>query len=396
LLYGLVATGTMWIPFGAAPTAMPEQALVAATPGNVVVNGDFDEGVLGWEARSDFYGYGSTMEFTNSDGFALHSAGEMRLRVLSNEAEAPERLNFRQQVSLQAGQRYRLSVDARAAAPRLMSLAVQGENAAYGRIAIGEGDTFTVDTEMRTFQAVFDAPTSDPAAVLLIQFGHSSEDITIDNVVLETTELPLDPGSTVGGPAPAPVAPVPGAPGPGGVPAAAPGDGSLGAAGDLGGDATGAPVTPGAPAPGGLTPGVGSASPGNPSAPSAQNCAPAAYSAEINLCYDPTTGYVWDTNQGTWTLPPQVEWCGADERSQGNFNYWWPLLPACYSPVSGYAWNDTSRSWVFVGTNFSRGQGVGSDDAAGCAVSGAGAAGSGWAGLALLGLAGAAMVRRRR
>ncbi len=397
LLYGLVATGTMWNPAGAAPTAMPEPALTPPTPGNLVVNGDFDEGVLGWEARSDFYGYGSTLEFTNSDGFALHAGGEMRLRVLSNEPEAPERLNFRQQVSVQAGQRYRLSVDARAAAPRLVSLAVQGDNApAYGRIAIGQdGETFTVDTEMRTFQTVFEAPATDAAAVLLFQFGHGSEDVIIDNVVLEPTDLPLDPGSTVGGPAPSPVAPVPGAPaGPGGVPAAAPGDGSLGAVGDLGADVTGAPGAP--VTPGGVTPGTTSASPGNPSAPSVQNCAPAAYSAEINLCYDLATGYVWDTNQGTWTLPPQVEWCGADERSPGNFNYWWPLLPACYSPVSGYAWNDTLRSWVFVGTNFSRGGGVGSDDAAGCAVSGAGAGGNGWAGLALLGLAGAAMTVRRR
>jgi MYXO-CTERM domain-containing protein len=399
LLYGLVATGTMWNPAGDGPNAMPEPPLTPPTPGNLVVNGDFDEGVLGWEARSDFYGYGGSLQFTNSDGFALHAGGEMRLRVLSNEPDSPERLNFRQQVSVQAGQRYRLSVAARATAPRLLSLAVQGEDAAYGRIAIGQdSETFTVDTEMRTFQAVFEAPTTDPAAVLLFQFGHSSEDVTIDNVVLEPTDLPLDPGSTVGGPAPAPVTPAPGAPPPsagGGSPP--PGDGSLGAVGDLGGDATGAPVSPpGVPVPpGGVTPGMPAAMPGNPSAPSAQNCAPAAYSAELGLCYEATTGQVWDTSQGTWTLPPQVEWCGADEQNPGNFNYWWPLLPACYSPISGYAWNNQLQSWVFVGTNFTRGQNAGSDDA-GCNVSGANAGGNGWAGLALLGLAGAAMARRRR
>ena len=71
MLYGLLVTGTMWSPFGANPTAMPEAPLAPPTAGNLVVNGDFDEGVLGWDARSDFYDYGGSETFTASDGFAL-------------------------------------------------------------------------------------------------------------------------------------------------------------------------------------------------------------------------------------------------------------------------------------------------------------------------------------
>ena len=153
--------------------------------------------------------------------------------------------------------------------------------------------------------------------------------------------------------------------------------------------------------PGGLTPAGGaSAPPANAAAPSAQNCAPAAYSAEINLCYDPTTGLVWDATQQTYTRPPQVDWCGVDERNPSAFYYWWPLLPACYDPVSGYAWNQTANAWVFVGKDFQQGRGLSSDADGGCAISGAGTPSSGapgtWTGLALLGLAGAAMRLRRR
>lgn len=396
LLYGLVVTGTMWSPFGADPRPMPEPPLADPTPGNLLVNGDFDEGVSGWEARSDYYDYGGTQTFTSSDGFALHAAGEMRLRVLRNEPAAPHRLSLRQRVSLQAGQRYRLSVDARAEAPRLVRLVVQGAGAAYGSIAIGQdGETFTVDTQTRTFQAVFEAAASDPAAELVFQFGHSSEDVSVDNVILEPTDLPLDPGSTVGGSAPAPVASVPGAPSSGGGVTPAAGGGTLGTVGALGADVTGAPGTP--VSPGGLGPASPpTARPADPSSPSSQNCAPGAYSVELELCYDPTNGYVWDVNQGRWTLPPQVDWCGPDEQSPGSNNYWWPLLPACYSPVSGYAWNISLGRWVFVGTNFTQGLGDDSSDAAGCAVTGAGPRASGWAGLALLGLLGGAITVRRR
>lgn len=218
---GWLRNGTSTSPFGShfdlshpCPARIALNSLDSApTPGNLVVNGNFDEGVSGWEARSDYYDYGATETFTSSDGFALHAAGEMRLRVLRNEPAAPQRLSLRQAVSLQAGQRYRLSVDARAEAPRAVRLVVQGADAAYGSIVSGpDVETFTVDGEMRNFQAVFESPATDAAAGLVFQFGHSSEDVIIDNVILEPTELPLDPG-----------------------------DGSLGSVGDLGADVSGRP-----------------------------------------------------------------------------------------------------------------------------------------------------------
>jgi endo-1,4-beta-D-glucanase Y len=399
LLYGLLVTGTMWNPVGGDPAAMPEAPLTPPTPGNVLINADFEEGVTGWETNSGYYDYNATETFTTSDGFALHQNGEVRLRVLRNEPAAPQRLSFRQTVSLQAGQRYRVSVDARAEAPRALRLLVRQGDTVFGSLAVGsDGATFTVDEQMRTFQTIFDAPVTEPAAELVFEFGDSGEDVTIDNVVLEPTELPLDPGSAVGGPAPTPVNPAPGAPPSGGMGAAAPGDGTIGTIGNMG-DATGQGIPPSVPGGvnNGLSPATPATAPGNPSAPSPENCAPAAYSAPINLCYDPSNGYVWDPSQGTYTLPPQVEGCGPDERNPGQYYYWWPLLPACYDPASGAAYNEQLGRWVFVGTNFQRGQGAGSDDA-GCALgsTGAGTSGGGSASLALLGLAGIAVAVRRR
>lgn len=393
LLYGLVVTGTMWSPFGTDPAPVGEAQLTPPTPGNLIVNGDFDEGVTGWAANSDFYDYGGAQTFTSSDGFALHQNGEMRLRVVRNEPAEPQRLSFRQTVTLAAGQRYHLSVDARASqAARAVRLVVQQGDTSIGGIVIGQdAATFTVDAQMRTFQGVFDSPAAGEAE-LVFEFGHASDDVIIDNVILEPTTLPLDPGSAVGGPAPDPVAPAPGTP-PSGGGGAVPGDGTIGTVGDLGDDAVGQTPAPGAP---GLSPAAPTASPADPSVPSVQNCAPAAYSAELNLCYEAATGRVWDASQGTYTLPPRVEWCGADERNPGASYYWWPLLPACYDPVSGYAFNEQLGQWVFVGTNFTRGQSVSSEAGGGCALSGAGTAGHAWASLALAGLAGVALSRRRR
>lgn len=400
LLYGLVVTGTMWAPFGPAATRVTETALTPPAAGNLIVNGDFDEGVTGWETNSGYYDYGDTQTFTSSDGFAMHRNGEMVLRVVRNEPEAPGRLSFRQSVNLQAGQRYLLSVAARSSAARAVALGVRAGDATIGSIATAVDGTFTVDAEKRTFQTVFQAPAGVSEAEIRFEFGQSSQDVTIDDVVLAATDLPIDPGSAVGGPAP--VAPNPStSPGATNGGAAAPNDGTLGGVTPVGRDLGGSSAAPPGGAAGGLGPVSNAAPPTNADAPSVQNCAPAAYSAELNLCYDASTGLVWDGNQNTYTLPPSVEWCGADEQNPGRFYYWWPLLPACYDPTSGHAFDPQTRQWVFVGTSFIRGQrGAGGEDG-GCSIGGVpggstGVSGSGWARAALLGLFGAALATRRR
>jgi len=403
LLYGLVLTGTMWNPAGADPTAKPEATLTPPTPGNVLVNGDFDEGVQGWSGFSDYYVYPDDTNpannppdvstFTSSDGFSLHQNGEMHLRVVRNEPANPNRLSLRQGVALQAG-RYRLAVDARSTAARPLSLSVSGGGGIVTDAATG---TFTVDAEMRTYQTVFEVAAATNAE-LRFDFGQSAEEVIVDNVILEPTQLPVDPGSAPGGLAPPVGTPAPGTPpAGGGAPAAAPGDGTLGTVGPVGQDPGSASPLPPSGTPGAAGPASPASPPTNAASPSAQNCAPAAYSVEINLCYDPATGYVWDATIGDWTLPPPVEWCGVDERNPSTFYYWWPLLPACYDRVSGYAWNQTLGEWVFVGKDFVQGRGLAKDDG-GCTIGGAGSGsgGKGWPGLALLGLAGIAMARRRR
>ena len=104
---------------------------------------------------------------------------------------------------------------------------------------------------------------------------------------------------------------------------------------------------------------------------------------------------MWDPSQQDWTAPPPADFCGLNENDPGNFYYWWPLVGACYDPESGTYWDERLQQWVFVGTNFVRGQRGGSKDS-GCTVSGASTGDGSWAMLAFLGLAGAAMARRRR
>jgi hypothetical protein len=80
----------------------------AATVGTLA---DFNGAWIGVHETGDTFA--GTQTFASSDGFALHEAGTIRLFVLRNESAAPNRISFRQTVSVEAGQRYRSSVDAR-------------------------------------------------------------------------------------------------------------------------------------------------------------------------------------------------------------------------------------------------------------------------------------------
>src|SRR5690606_23321922 len=105
------------------------------------------------------------------EGYAMHLNGEMHLRnQRAAGAPTPWHLRLSQFVSITAGQRYRISVRARAAEPRLMRLIVAQVNEPFATYLTfddnpdEEGTSFTVDTEMRTYEIVAQAAVSDANA----------------------------------------------------------------------------------------------------------------------------------------------------------------------------------------------------------------------------------------
>ncbi|MET0409762.1 MAG: hypothetical protein ABW217_00635, partial [Polyangiaceae bacterium] len=126
----------------------------------------------------------------------------------------------------------------------------------------------------------------------------------------------------------------------------------------------------------------------------AATCAPCAYSATLNLCFDANTGYVWNEQQRTWQQPPVTAACSP-------YVFWPKLAPngACYDPATGYAYNpgtcpgNPQACWVYVGANYEVDTG---SDEGGCSVVTTSKTGSATL-LGLLGLVtGAGVVARRR
>lgn len=382
LLYGLTVTGFMWDPVGADPVPVTEPPL-NPQGANLVVNGDFDEGLLGWRFENPGRAEG--------EGFAMHRDGETRVVVEKITGQPDEQYMVRigQPITLQANQNYRVSVRARAASPRVIRMFVGQRDEPYAvYLSLDddpetEGASINLTTEMQTFEVIQQAPAVSGELQVALDFADDLAEVVIDDVSVEPTDLPVtEPGAPIAVPPPA-------APGAGAPPAAG---GDLGTL-NPGGDATGTPgTTPvGAPNPGEATGGL----PPTPAGPApAAQCSVAAdpaclgypCSVELGLCYDPATGYVG--NAGAWTQPPRgVLGCGFDQ-------VYWPLFGACYIPETGWIYNQQAGQWQWYGVNYTEGERPPADSS-GCAL-GSAPATRGGASWMLVGLLGAALGLRSR
>jgi len=398
LLYALLVTGTMWSPTGPNPSDL-QRADLPAAGANILDNGDFTAGLRGWTTQS----LSNPAAGDDSDGYMLHKAGEIHARVLKIQAERAYGIQFYQDVALEAGLNYLVSLKARATAPRPIRLVIgevedfdnNGEQyEAYAVLRDGEADTFDVTTTDATYSFVFTQPVSNPGARLNLQFGDDMAEVIFDDVSVVPTTLP--PTEVVGVEGGGPVTtPDPGTPG--GTPTGTPGDGTIGTVDPVGDPGTSPGVSPGVPNPDNSTaglpppptavPGAGSCSAANPGV-----CAPALCSVELGLCYDDATGYVWDPSQNRYTQPPKgVLGCGPDQ-------VYWPKYKLCYVPDTGWIFNPTATppAWEFYGIDYEQGKYPPGEDS-GCSVANVPGSheGSKWLLVGLLGAALGLTYRRR-
>lgn len=388
LLYGLLITGNMWDPAGPDPVAQVEPTRVPPAEGNVLTNGDFDEGLLGW--NMEIYGDGT------AQAYAMHRDGELNVDIQGID-EFEYNIVLFQEVSVQAGERYLMRFRGRAAEPRRIRLIVQQEGTDDVFGSLGNGEEVTMGTEFATYEWVFESSGTEPQARLKFQFGDSAAGVTIDDVVFQPTQLPISEGEPVVPSDPNnPGDPTnPGTPGtPGGN-----NDGTTPLGNGDGpvipnqGDNTGGP---GAPIPGGETGGLPAPPAGSPggngTCTTDANCGGFLCNPTLGLCYEPQFGYVWDQSlnggQGGWAQPPPHN-CGAGY-------VFWPLVNLCYDPETGYVYNTTTMRWEYYGDQYTQGQddAGGSDSACGITTSAPSGQSTPWFALGLLGLA--VGLRRRR
>jgi len=409
MLYGLLVTGNMWDPNGPAPGRVKEPTLNPQGT-NLLKNGDFDEGMQNWSFANL---NDPATPGLRAEGYAMHKDGELHIIVPRAAArpQDPWEVRLSQPVSLQAGQKYVMSVKARAATPRSLHVAVEIPNVTNGVIAsMGNHQDamapIMVGTDMQTYDWVFTSPMTVNAN-FEVDSADSIETLIIDDATLATTDLPESVAGDLAG-TPPPTGSDPGTtppPGGGTTPPAGngstPGAGSTPGGGNLGTapnqtDATGGgavgglPVGAGASVNGAMPP-VPNGSPAKGTCTVDSDCGgPYKCSMQLGLCYETTYGYVWSANQNAWTQPPSdVLGCGPDY-------VYWPLQRGCYDPKLGYAFDPNTLKWVYVGDNYTAGRDPVTNDG-GCSVStGSERGGAGWL---LAGLAGAATViggRRRR
>ncbi|HVZ37260.1 MAG TPA: MYXO-CTERM sorting domain-containing protein, partial [Polyangiaceae bacterium] len=407
LLYGLNVTGLMWNPAGANPTPVTEPAL-NDQPGNLLVNGDFDEGFQGWS----FANLQPGGEANRAQGYAMHRDGELQIRIQRAAPVATETYEIRlsQPVSIQAGQNYKISLKARSANPRPLHVNIEVPNGGgvIGSLGNHQDAKAPVMTtaDMLTYDWVF-ASTAAATANFEIDSGDSAETLIIDDVVLAPTTDPVSvagdqagqppPGSTNGTTPPAGGGSTAGGGGsatPGGTTGQTiPNQGDLGStSGGSSNSSSGATTGALAPVNGALPPAPAGGPGGNGTCKTDADCGGFKCSTTISLCYEPTYGYVWDAKanngQGGWSQPPVTDQCKP--------YVFWPLKNGCYDPVTGYAFDPQTGQPVFVGEQY-QANNTGKSSS-GCSVSGVGekSPAPAWALLGMLGTAFGLAYRRRR
>lgn len=369
LLYGLTVTGFMWNPMGPDPVFLNPPALTPAGT-NQLENGDFEEGVLNWSVANL---NDAATPGTRAEGFAMHRDGELQIEVQRTAARAmdPWEVRLAQTVSVQAGQKYRISVRARASAPRPLKISVEsGDGQAYafygGLINRRGPGAVTLSTDMVEYDTVFTAAATNANARFDIDVADSNVTLVIDDVIFEPTDLPVTvAGDLIGVPIPPDPdnPPDPNNPDPGNPPDPNNPDlGSLPGTGDNTGVPGGIGENGGLPAPpaAGLPPGVGATC--TTDADCGGDPTQARCSTVLSLCYEMKFGYVWDAVNARWSTPPSTPACGP-------MYVYWPLVNGCYDPETGWAYNDAEARWVLVGDKYTKGQdgASGASDSA-CAV----------------------------
>ncbi|MGI5522061.1 carbohydrate binding domain-containing protein [Micromonospora sp. CA-259024] len=161
-------------------TALVRPAPAAAAPGDLILNGTFDNGSTEpWWTR-----LASTSTTVNS--------GQLRIRT-SGPASKPtwDDLVGHFEFGVTAAQPYRLQFDASADVSRSLRVSVSRVDTPFTSAV---DQTVALTTTMRRFTFDFTSPFGDPKAVLLFHLGaHAASTVRLDNISL--TPLAIDPAN---------------------------------------------------------------------------------------------------------------------------------------------------------------------------------------------------------
>lgn len=160
---------------------MPEPAYYVGTP---VYTSDFSQNTSGW----NLYTQGGAVAIKEN------SSGNLDVTISNVGTENWHIQLVKNNVRLQAGNKYRVTFTAKAAGQRQIN-AYTGQSASPWSSYSGY-NTSTLSTEFVTYSYVFDMNVTDNAARIVFDMGHSAENVSIKSIILESIEL-QEPSSSI-------------------------------------------------------------------------------------------------------------------------------------------------------------------------------------------------------
>ncbi|MCH8568538.1 MAG: T9SS type A sorting domain-containing protein [Balneolales bacterium] len=175
--------------------------------GDIVINGDFDEGLASWTPFvADFAGVSATIAAVDGEATITNiaGAGGEIWHIQLNQILTAQQLE-----ALEVGESYKVQFDARSDVDGRQLRSFFGEEGG-GFAAVNIAD-FNLSTSMETYETTFVINQKYNAMKLGFEMGLSNANVFIDNVSLMLAEAGGDPDPD---PDPVPVAPVVAAPTP--------------------------------------------------------------------------------------------------------------------------------------------------------------------------------------
>lgn len=143
---------------------------------NLLINGDFEMGTLGWDIQNHSGANGTITAVENSD-----MSGSYALKICAtNTGTANWHVQIRQNAPFETGKKYEISFMAKADATRSMAVAVQQEGGSW---TTHFQNNVSLTTEPQSFSFEFNSTTADPTAKLKFYTGTNSTCVYIDRVV---------------------------------------------------------------------------------------------------------------------------------------------------------------------------------------------------------------------
>jgi GH35 family endo-1,4-beta-xylanase len=153
----------------------PHDGIEPVLDDNMLINGEFDSGTIGWDIQNNS-GASGTMEVVTD----AEMSGPNALKICPvNPGTSNWHIQVRQSVPVEAGREYAISFLAKTDAPRVLDVAIQRDQSPW---TTWFQQTRNINSSVQEFSFLFAPTVSDATARLKFYVGNNSTCVYIDNV----------------------------------------------------------------------------------------------------------------------------------------------------------------------------------------------------------------------